>query len=215
MKTYDLIGQRFGRLTVTSAGPVNPHQKRTWVCRCDCGKETAVITSHLRDGTTKSCGCAKHDGIRAARLTHGRCYTRAYRIWINMNARCHRLACPSYPQYGGRGITVCGEWRHDFAAFHRDMGDPPADMTLDRIDNALGYSPDNCRWATRKQQSQNSSRPIVIEYRGHRKNLSEWAEYLGISTGSLAERIRRMPIGEALSFRKASSRRRGQAISPG
>lgn len=146
-KAIDLSGQVFGRLTVIERGPMTAGGSVRWRCMCRCGQETSPKSYNLRSGITTSCGCA--------RSTHGLYGSPTYWTWASMIGRCYRPTSKSYPRYGGVGIAVCDEWRDSFEAFVEDMGERPADKTLDRIDNELGYGPSNCRWATAEEQLAN------------------------------------------------------------
>ena len=159
----DLTGQRFGRLTVAERAPnTHPEWGPLWKCKCDCGNETNVQASHLRNGNTQSCGCFKKERIAygmctthgEARTEHGS-YSREWRAWRAMKDRCSKKSGRDYHSYAERGISVCPEWIGSFESFLSDMGRCPEGLTLDRIDNDLGYSLGNCRWATRSEQQLN------------------------------------------------------------
>lgn len=155
-RLIDLTGQRFGRLTVMQRAE-NKGNEVTWLCRCDCGTETLVIGKDLRRGHTQSCGCFHREKFGDICTTHGARATRLYNVWRGMKDRCYSQTHKYYKHYGGRGITVCTEWLHDFAAFQRwalSHGYQD-DLSIDRIDNDKGYSPDNCRWATATEQRHN------------------------------------------------------------
>jgi hypothetical protein len=116
---------------------------------------------------------------------------KSYRVWINMIYRCTKPEHPLWQWYGGRGITVCKEWK-TWERFHADMGDPPEGLTLDRIDNSKGYSKDNCRWITMKEQAgnrRNTCRTQLYEFRGKSQTLKDWAKELGIRYTTLYMRI--------------------------
>lgn len=188
-KIKDLTGQRFGRLTAISAVPGSRNKPRGWLCQCDCGNTTTVITRDLGNGNTTSCGCYIRE-LHANRLrTHGMARTSTYTTWASMIGRCSNPANDKYHYYGGRGITVCERW-HSFENFLADMGEKPSRKhTLDRIDNERGYSQQNCRWVTMQTQNRNRRSNIVIEYRGETMCLADWADRLGLSYEMLRQRI--------------------------
>jgi hypothetical protein len=125
---------------------------------------------------------------------------KAYAAWVNMRQRCNNPDNHNYINYGGRGISYCKEW-NDFAVFYSDMGNPPDKMTLDRIDNALGYFKENCRWATRTEQSRNKRDNVNLTYGGITKTLSEWAREFGIQRLTLRHRVlvAKWPVSRALT----------------
>lgn len=154
----DITGQRFGRLVVMRFSHMEKSGSR-WVCRCDCKTEIIVRGNSLKTGATKSCGCFWLDVMNTGvRRQHGYAPrgTRpsAYTCWCGMKARCFNQERPDWERYGGRGITVCERWM-TFENFLADLGEPPPGLSLDRIDNSGNYSPDNCRWATAKEQRAN------------------------------------------------------------
>lgn len=154
----NISGMRFGRLLVL--GPVG-HQDRhiKWECLCDCGNRHAVSGNTLRRGTSHSCGCLQKEITAERNTKHGMTSHPLFNGWQQMNMRCSNPDATGYQNWGGRGITVCGEWQRSFVTFHDyvsalpDYGLPG--MTLDRIDNDGDYEPGNLRWATRKQQLEN------------------------------------------------------------
>lgn len=198
----DMIGRRFGRWLVIGSAPKQDIKKLSWFCVCDCGVERAVVGTELRTGRSSSCGCLANELSRVRMTTHGKTNTHAYYTWSAMLSRCTLKKHPEYKHYGGRGITVCKEWC-TFEGFYADMGDPADGMTLDRINNDCGYYPENCRWATKTQQNENRRVTKWIEFDGVRKTQSAWAKQLGVCKSTIARRLKKMSVEQALTKQKA------------
>ena len=152
----DLTDNRYGRLTVLRRDKSSSYHS-AWVCKCDCGMETVVSATNLKQGKTKSCGCLHRDAIREAISTHGESHSRLHVIWSGMKERCFNQNASNYHNYGGRGITVCDEWRSNYVAFRNwALENGYADnLSIDRINVNGNYEPNNCRWATSKEQNNN------------------------------------------------------------
>lgn len=196
----DLTGRKFGILTVLEFDSKTKNRKIKWKCHCDCGNETIVTGENLRSGNTKSCGCIHKEKFH--HTTHGKRNTRIYRIWRNMLNRCECKSHTEYNRYGGRGITVCDEWKdfitfYDWAMSHGYSDD----LTIDRINVNGNYCPENCRWATTKEQSRNTRRNRILEYNGKSQCVADWESETGIPRTLIQQRIDRLgwSVEKALS----------------
>ena len=189
----DLTGQKFGRLTVLEKSCLDSGRngcKTYWICRCDCGNLTSVMTSNLTSGKVISCGCARNESTVNRFTKHNKRQTRLYHTWQDMKQRCFNMNDDAYSHYGGRGITVCDEWL-EFEQFYdwamtngyRD------DLTIDRKDVDGDYCPENCRWTTYKEQNRNRRSNRMITYGGKTMLLTEWAEALGVKESTLRQRL--------------------------
>lgn len=170
-------GQKFSRLTALSFRRVR-NSNPAWECICDCGKKHTVVEWNLLHGFVKSCGCLNKEtsaknGRNSAK--HNMTATKAWSVWKNMHERCNSRNHKSWMYYGGRGIKVCERWK-EFIPFFQDMGHPHPGMTLDRINTDGDYSPENCRWATYKQQARNRRSTILITAFGESKSAPDWAD---------------------------------------
>ncbi|MGH8142446.1 MAG: AP2 domain-containing protein [Steroidobacteraceae bacterium] len=159
MRLHDLTGQRFSAWMVIRRAPNAVHGQAQWLCRCDCGTERVVLAASLIHSRSSSCGCRKSLLLAALHTKHQALGTPEHNSWRAMRERCLNQKHVGYPDYGGRGITVCDRWANTedgFAHFLADMGPKPGPgYSIDRIDNARSYEPGNCRWATAKEQVAN------------------------------------------------------------
>lgn len=208
-KFKDLTGQRFNRLVVLERAENSRSNQTQWLCKCDCGNTVIVRSSSLINGHTKSCGCYSDEvrKINTDRTTHNKSHTRLYGIWTGMKARCYNPHVKIYKHYGGRGITICHEWR-DFNAFYNwAMSNGYADdLSIDRIDVNGDYSPDNCRWVDKITQMNNTTANKYYDFNGEKMTLPQIERVLGYSSGILTQRINKlgMSFDEAI---KTPSRR--------
>ncbi len=183
----DETGNVYNKLTVLEFVGTTKGGDSSWLCRCECGNTTVVARGHLKNESIKSCGCHRRC---AGGACSGRKPTPEYTSWKEMKRRCYNTRNPEYHNYGGRGITVCDNWKNSFVDFLAYVGYKPSpDATIDRIDVNGNYEPGNVRWATKLEQSQNTRKTSKLTYNGETHCLREWARKLGISHSTLRTRI--------------------------
>ena len=196
----DLTGKQFGNFTVIGKAPdyirKNGKHVRRWECKCICGNIRYLTKTALKRGAQNSCGCIKPKRIIGKRLengvNHGDSHKRLHNTWLGMKARCFNKNEPRYKWYGERGIIVCDEWKNDYLAFkewalNNGYNDK---LTIDRIDNNKGYTPENCRWVDMKTQQNNRRNNHYITFRSETHTIMQWSEITGISYGTILNRIK-------------------------
>ena len=204
----DITGQKFGRITAIRYVGKNEDKRALWECNCDCGNTVIVDGKSLRLGNTKSCGCYNLDRIaernKIIHKTHGETNTKLFHIWGGIKSRCKNPNMNNYHDYGGKGVSICEEWDNSFEAF-RDWSYENGykdGLTIDRIDSNGNYCPENCRWATVKEQNRNRKSNKLITYNGETHCIADWADILGINYDVLQHRISvaKMPIKKAFEM---------------
>lgn len=188
----DLLGKRFGKLTVIKFVWYNKYHCTEWECKCDCWKLVTRNTSHLLETEKKWFGQSCWCGRRKANLMP---WTKFYRKYVSMRARCEKEYADSYKTYWAKGIRC---ERKKFSDFYNDMYDSyiehckcygEKNTTIDRIDNSKNYCKENCRWATLKEQANNKTNNVVLEYKWERLNISQWADRIWITFSTLYQRL--------------------------
>lgn len=196
MSFIDISGETFGRLTVITQASSHPVK---WRCLCSCGNESIVATSKLTTGWTKSCGCLQKESASKLQTRHGECkrvngkrsVPKEYESWSAAKDRCYNTNSPLYKYYGGRGIKMSDLWRNDFGLFLADMGPRPKGYTIERVNNDGDYAPDNCRWATRKEQANNRRTSNLVTHGSETLSVMEWSRRLGVRHQTLGKWIKK------------------------
>lgn len=192
-KASNLLGMRFGRLTVLEKYYTPPNSGVKWTCVCDCGNKTVVLASNLTKGHTTSCGCYKTERTIEAKTKHGKTHSRIYRIYRGIKDRCLNPNNERYCDYGGRGIKICKEWLGEcgFDNFEKWSlaNGYNENLSIDRVNVNGDYEPSNCRWATTKIQNNNQRKNILISYNGEVKTLAQWVEELNLPYNTIYARI--------------------------
>jgi hypothetical protein len=208
----DLVGQKFGRLTVVARAPAKNSGMQ--LCRCECGKITKVTTGSIRSGGVVSCGCRRREHWNSFSRVHGQTRSRTWWSWQSMISRCTIRRAVGWKSYGGRGIRVCKRWRgkRGFEKFLADMGERPVGRTLDRKKVNGNYTPNNCRWATNLQQANNTRKTRYISMSGEKLSVSEWSVRTGISRYTIIARIEtgwnaQRALTQPVDYRKSGRKR--------
>jgi hypothetical protein len=191
----NLSGQRFGRLTALSENGRNNKGRVLWNCLCDCGVTVVVASNNLHSENTGSCGCLKKETNAAngklLLTTHGLSHTPEYRAWAAMIQRCKNPKDQAYANYGARGIKVCDSWSNSFENFHKDLGSrPTSEHSIDREDNNGDYTPNNCKWSTVEEQSNNKRNNHIVTYRNKDYTIADLAREYNLKDGILRDRLR-------------------------
>lgn len=219
MKLIDMVGTKWGRLTVI-ARAVNLNGQGAWLCLCECGRRGVVRGHALRDGTIQGCGnhrpkpkpmycvdCSKpitryakrcrscDSRIKPRSVTHGRAKRKAtlpeYEVWVQMKGKCFRQTHEAYKNYGARGITVCEEWRNNFQAFYDHVGPRASPKhTIERINNNGNYEPGNVKWATRHEQNRNQRSNVYLTVDGVTKCVADWEASSGTKRTTIYTRVK-------------------------
>lgn len=194
-----LTGKKFNRLTVLRRNGSSKDKHAMWLCKCDCGNETVVRSDCLRIGKIQSCGCLRNELVGDRGRTHGMTETRLYRTWCGMKNRCYNPSYKGYKNYGGRGITICSEWLHDFQAFYdwAMANSYKENLTIERKDVNGNYCPENCCWITKKMQSRNRTDNRKITCKSQTMILTDWANLLGVNRSTLAYKLKNSDLSEA------------------
>ena len=197
----DITGQKWNRLTAVRLAGRDNHGRQRWEFLCDCGNTQIADRYSVVSGKAKSCGCHRKKTSAARSTIHGKSNTKEWLAWRNMLVRCYDPTHNQYANYGGRGVTVCERWRDTFGAFFQDMGLAPSrGHSVDRINVDAPYAPDNCRWATQREQQNNRRNNVVIEHNGKRQTLAAWSRETGLNAQTIRWRMKHdWPIEQALS----------------
>ena len=186
-KLVDITGRRYGHLTVISYSHRGKRRNHFWNCICDCGKEACVNSAHLKNGTTKSCGCLRYEVAHARKKIKSH---RLHTIWSSMKQRCNNPNNAKYKSYGGRGVKICEDWLDFSNFFDWAINNGYSDnLSIDRIDVNGNYEPSNCRWVSNKIQARNKQNTVYLEYEGISKSISDWADEKGISHEVIKKRM--------------------------
>ena len=195
----NLVGKKFGRWLVVEECGRNKYKNVLWKCVCDCGNEKIISTPNLTRGKSKSCGCYSKEMASKKFSTHGLRHTQLYRVWAGIKDRTNPNNHNCKDNYRKLSVQMCEEWRNDFMAFYNwsiengyveeKLPSGRNKLTIDRIDTNGNYCPENCRWATNKEQMNNQTTNKLITYNGETKTLSQWCDTLGLQYSCTNNRL--------------------------
>ena len=190
MRKLDVTGARYGMLVAIYRVE---GERSNWLWQCDCGSTTLALLANVRVGKTSSCGCFRREFVSAKKRTHGhsvnRKVSKTLDAYYKARNRCTNPNDPRYSIYASRGLTMCGRWLEGFENFLEDMGPASKGQIFVRIDNEIGYSPDNCRWVTRSNQEKNKQQKIWVDYQGERMCLKDFTKKIGRNYETVRRRV--------------------------
>lgn len=189
MKKRDLTGMRSGHIVAISYNTKTDNGGCKWNVRCDCGEEFVVWAEQVTRQRTKQCRKCRNKLISVMRSTHGQRKSTTYSTWSQMIDRCTNPKSGNWDNYGGRGITICNQWKDSFENFLKDMGERPEGKTIDRKNNDGNYEPENCHWASATEQGNNRRTNKTITFNGKSQTFSEWGRELGIDKTLIRQRV--------------------------
>ncbi len=219
-KFINLIGEKFGRLTVVERTDRRP--RAWWKCVCECGQETEASSEILHKGDKRSCGCLQVE--HATQLGHNRRKhaegwkpSEQFILWKSMKSRCYCKSNTAYKWYGAKGVTVCDRWlkgKEGLANFIADMWPRPEGTTLDRKETSGNYSKENCKWSTQAEQSRNTTVNVNLTINGRTMCAKDWAQEAGIHYSTVLGRLSRKWSHEDAVYGKIDTSCRRKKVIP-
>lgn len=202
-KVIDMTGKRFASLVAIHQTGISASRDLTWLFACDCGNKFEANGYYARCGKITTCPSCSKERVRRSSITHGMSESPEFSTWTDIQSRCYNQRTKAYKDYGGRGILVCDRWLESFENFLVDMGKRPSKQhSIDRINNDGNYEPDNCRWATRKEQANNKRCTIRIPS-AEGKWIRELAVDIGITYSAMWLRVKK---GKSTDIMRQSKR---------
>lgn len=197
-RKIDMTGIRYSSVIAVKEVGITASRDTKWLFICDCGNNFEANGYYVRSGKVKDCPSCAAGRVRIASVKHGLSNTAEFSTWTDIQTRCYNKNAKAYSSYGGRGIKVCVRWLESFDNFINDMGNRPANKSIDRIDNDGNYEPSNCHWATVSQQQRNKRNKHLIEIDGVKKHLCEWAKEFGLNASTILIREKSGLFGKDL-----------------